>query len=128
MKVPIKSILFKALLKCIPYLTLILEVCYLVFRSIPGVECFVTPTISRRSYCLSTGTSSAMKMTFMWCLKTLQVATLSAALQSISGYFSCWAKGIVKSEKSQEPRSQERTGWHITLILYKVSTQCLLQS
>ena len=53
------------------------------------------PATSMRAHCLSSGTWSATKITFIPRLKALYVATLSAALQFISGYFSLGTVGMI---------------------------------
>ena len=47
-----------------------------------------------RAHCLSSGIWSAMKITSIRRLKTFHAATLSAALQVISGYFSLGTVGM----------------------------------
>ena len=53
------------------------------------------PATNMRAYCLSSGIWSATKITFIRRLKSFHVATLSAALQSISGYFSLGTDGMI---------------------------------
>ena len=53
------------------------------------------PATSMRAHCLSSGIWSAMKITSIRRLKTFQAATLSAALQFISGYFSLGTDGMI---------------------------------
>ena len=55
------------------------------------------PATSMRAHCLSSGIWSAMKITSIHHLKTFQVATLSAALQFISGYFSLGIDGLISA-------------------------------
>ena len=52
------------------------------------------PATSMRAHCLSSGIWSATKITSIRRLKTFQAATLSAALQFISGYFSLGTDGM----------------------------------
>ena len=53
------------------------------------------PATSMRAHCLSSGTWSATKITFIRRLKALHAATLSATLQFISGYFSLGTVGMI---------------------------------
>ena len=55
------------------------------------------PATSMRAHCLSSGIWSATKITSIRCLKTFQAATLSAALQFISGYFSLGTDGMISA-------------------------------
>ena len=52
------------------------------------------PATSMRAHCLSSGIWSATKITSIHHLKTFHAATLSTALQFISGYFSRGINGI----------------------------------
>ena len=52
---------------------------------------------SIRAHCLSSGIWSAMRITFICCLKSFHAATLSAALQFISGYFSLGTDGMISA-------------------------------
>ena len=70
------------------------------------------PATSMRAHCLSSGTWSATKITSIRRLKTFHAATLSAALQFISGYFSLGTVGmftvIRRSFQDQEGKLDEK--------------------
>ena len=55
------------------------------------------PATSMRAHCLSSGIWSAMKITFIRRLKSFHAATLSAALQFTSGYFSLGTNGMISA-------------------------------
>ena len=70
------------------------------------------PATSMRAHCLSSGIWSATKITSIRRLKTFQAATLSAALQFISGYFSLGINGMLtairRSLQDHEGKLDER--------------------
>ena len=55
------------------------------------------PATSMKAHCLSSGIWSATKITFIRRLKSFHAATLSAALQFISGYFSLGTDGMISA-------------------------------
>ena len=70
------------------------------------------PATSMRAHCLSSGIWSATKITSIRRLKTFYAATLSAALQFISGYFSLGTDGMIsairRSFQDHEGKLDER--------------------
>ena len=89
------SRLFEAFLECFPYLVYLLTVLNHAPRVSQQLYASSPPATSMRAHCLSSGTWSATKITFIRRLKSFHVATLSAALQFISGYFSLGMDGMI---------------------------------
>ena len=100
-EIPIWSGLLKVLLECIPYLVWILDVFYLLFKRFPVVECFITSYHKYQGILSLCWYLVRHKDHLQAALKILQAATLSAAVQSIAGYFShgTAGPGIVKPER-----------------------------
>ena len=77
-----------------------------------GTHVSSPPATSMRAHCLSSGIWSATKITSIRRLKTFQAATLSAALQFISGYFSLGTDGMIsairRSFQDHEGKLNER--------------------